>query len=120
VYFFLQQLLAHIRAGEEMDRDEDDIRAEEGDGFDEDGKWSATVVADFDHHKSAIGRVEWNVTGTVLSSAGNDGRIRLWKATSGGNIWRPAGSIGVEQVASENAEGEAGGRDGGKDVEMEG
>jgi nucleoporin SEH1 len=33
---------------------------------------------------------------TVLSSAGNDGRIRLWKATSG-NVWRPAGSIGVEQ-----------------------
>lgn len=41
--------------------------------------------------------VEWNITGTVLSSAGNDGRIRLWKATSG-NVWRPAGSIGVEQA----------------------
>jgi hypothetical protein len=33
---------------------------------------------------------------TVLSSAGNDGRVRLWKATIG-NVWRPAGSIGVEQ-----------------------
>lgn len=87
-------------------------------------KWSATVVADFDTHKyvislprhfllaistltrvysrllllhrSAVTRVEWNITGTVLSSVGNDGRVRLWKATSG-NVWRPAGSIGVEQ-----------------------
>ena len=48
-------------------------------------------------HRSAVTSVEWNITGTVLSSAGNDGRIRLWKATSG-NVWRPAGSIGVEQA----------------------
>jgi nucleoporin SEH1 len=64
--------------------------------------------------RSAVGCVEWNITGfvfypgiisrivdthsprTVLSSAGNDGRVRLWKATIG-NVWRPAGSIGVEQ-----------------------
>ncbi|KIJ14550.1 hypothetical protein PAXINDRAFT_163307 [Paxillus involutus ATCC 200175] len=63
---------------------------------DNEPRWTGTIVADFDHHKSAVGRVEWNITGTVLSSAGNDGRIRLWKATIG-NVWRPAGSIGVEQ-----------------------
>lgn len=34
---------------------------------------------------------------TVLSSAGNDGRIRLWKATVG-NVWRAAGNISVEQA----------------------
>jgi len=67
------------------------------------GKWTASVVADFDHHKSAVGSVEWNITGTVLSSAGNDGRIRLWKATSG-NVWRPAGSIGVEQSEEHDAD----------------
>jgi hypothetical protein len=48
---------------------------------------------------------------TVLSSAGNDGRIRLWKATSG-NVWRPAGSIGVEQ-AEENEQQDN------KDVDMD-
>jgi nucleoporin SEH1 len=77
-----------------------------------------------------VGRVEWNITGcvyvsvvimmfelliiylrTILSSAGNDGRIRLWKATSG-NVWRPAGSIGVEQ-AEENEQQDN------KDVEMD-
>lgn len=48
---------------------------------------------------------------TVLSSAGNDGRIRLWKASSG-NIWRPAGSVGVEQT-EEQSQSES------KDVEMD-
>jgi nucleoporin SEH1 len=27
------------------------------------GAWNATIVADFDEHKSPVGRVEWNVTG---------------------------------------------------------
>jgi nucleoporin SEH1 len=49
---------------------------------------------------------------TVLSSAGNDGRVRLWKATVG-NVWRPAGSIGVEQA---NPVEES--KDASKDVEM--
>ena len=40
------------------------------------------------------------IESTVLSSAGNDGRIRLWKATAG-NVWRPAGSVGVEQATGE-------------------
>ncbi|KAK7059748.1 purine-cytosine permease fcyB [Favolaschia claudopus] len=84
-----------VKPGEEV---EDDMAADS-----EDGQWSASIVADFENHKSAVGRVEWNITGTVLSSAGNDGRIRLWKATSG-NVWRPAGSIGVEQ--SEQQENE--------------
>ncbi|KAF7329745.1 hypothetical protein MKEN_00237800 [Mycena kentingensis (nom. inval.)] len=79
---------------------------EDDNGGDEDRKWSAIVVADFEQHRSAVGRVEWNITGTVLSSAGNDGRIRLWKATSG-SVWRPAGSVGVE--AGED----------GKDVDMD-
>ncbi|KAG9311735.1 WD40-repeat-containing domain protein [Chiua virens] len=72
--------------------------AEDVDDADAEGepRWTGTIVADFDHHKSAVGRVEWNITGTVLSSAGNDGRVRLWKATIG-NVWRSAGSIGVEQ-----------------------
>ncbi|KAJ7199215.1 WD40-repeat-containing domain protein [Mycena pura] len=77
-----------VKPGEEA---EDDMAADS-----EEGQWTASIVADFEQHKSAVGRVEWNITGTVLSSAGNDGRIRLWKATSG-HVWRPAGSIGVEQ-----------------------
>lgn len=49
---------------------------------------------------------------TVLSSAGNDGRIRLWKATSG-SVWRPAGSIGIEQVGDNEQQ------DNNKDADMD-
>jgi len=44
-------------------------------------------------------------TRTVLSSAGNDGRVRLWKATTG-SIWRPAGYITVEQAEEQQKEGD--------------
>lgn len=66
-------------------------------------------------YRSGVGRVEWNITGsflayflmpdililtiiyrTVLSSSGNDGKVRLWKQTVGG-VWRTAGHISVEQ-----------------------
>jgi nucleoporin SEH1 len=91
--------------------------------------WELTNILFLIYNRSAIGRVEWNITGcvlmsvsyhartanyrsrTILSSAGNDGRIRLWKATSG-SVWRPAGSIGVEQ-AEENEHQDS------KDVDMD-
>ena len=28
-------------------------------------RWTASVVGDFDDHKAAVGRVEWNITGCV-------------------------------------------------------
>ncbi|XP_062599800.1 nucleoporin SEH1-like [Saccostrea cucullata] len=37
-------------------------------------------VASFPDHESPVWRVSWNVTGTVLSSSGDDGCVRLWKA----------------------------------------
>ncbi|GAA6064311.1 hypothetical protein JCM10212_005048 [Sporobolomyces blumeae] len=46
----------------------------------------------------AIGstRVEWNVTGTVLSTCGGeDGRVRLWKSTYTGQ-WRQITSLSTE------------------------
>lgn len=36
-------------------------------------------IASFDDHKGEVWRVNWNLTGTILSSAGDDGKVRLWK-----------------------------------------
>ena len=41
--------------------------------------FSVDLVADFDEHASEVWKVEWNVTGTILSSSGDDGVLRLWK-----------------------------------------
>lgn len=48
--------------------------------------WVVELVADFDDHHSDVWRVSWNATGTVLSSAGDDGTIRLWKAAFPGEF----------------------------------
>ncbi|KAJ3970122.1 WD40 repeat-like protein [Lentinula raphanica] len=103
----------HVRIWRVDDQGEDTTGDEDGGDTDEDEpgrqsrhSWSAKLVADFDDHANApgmtdgvVGKVEWNVTGTILSSSGSDGRVRLWKATttSAGRIWRNAGSVGVEQ-----------------------
>ncbi|CAB4409806.1 unnamed protein product [Rhizophagus irregularis] len=38
------------------------------------------AVAEFLDHDREVWKVKWNVTGTILSSAGDDGKVRLWKA----------------------------------------
>ena len=34
----------------------------------------------FKEDRNPVWRVQWNNTGTVLASSGNDGTVRLWKA----------------------------------------
>ena len=36
-------------------------------------------IATFPDHQSKVWRLSWNLTGTILASAGEDGYIRLWK-----------------------------------------
>lgn len=62
-------------------------------------EWNITgYVADYQWIGSNTDILRWFcLRRTILSSAGNDGRIRLWKATGAG-VWRSAGSISVEQA----------------------
>lgn len=39
------------------------------------------LLSEHDDHKAEIWSVSWNLTGTILSSAGEDGKVRLWKST---------------------------------------
>lgn len=43
-------------------------------------KMDSIVAAIFKDHETQVWRVEWNITGTILASSGDDGCIRLWKA----------------------------------------
>lgn len=42
-------------------------------------KVEVTPLATFDDHQSEVWRVEWNITGTILASSGDDGVVRLFK-----------------------------------------
>ncbi|KAK9768643.1 epoxide hydrolase, soluble (sEH) [Basidiobolus ranarum] len=59
-------------------------------------RWRVELVAVFPDHKAEVWKVEWNVTGTILSSSGDDGKVRLWKATFG-DEWKCMSVISAEQ-----------------------
>ncbi|RDD46881.1 Nucleoporin seh1 [Trichoplax sp. H2] len=58
-------------------------------------------VATLEKHKSQIWRVEWNITGTVLASSGDDGQVRLWKANYSGK-WDSCATIRDSEVVNNN------------------
>lgn len=47
----------------------------------ENGEFKIDMVAQLNDHRQEVWRVSWNATGTILSSAGDDGKVRLWKCT---------------------------------------
>lgn len=38
------------------------------------------LMAKFTDHSCTVWRVSWNLTGTILSSSGDDGCVRMWKS----------------------------------------
>ncbi|GIX68469.1 nucleoporin SEH1 [Caerostris extrusa] len=44
-------------------------------------KYEIRQAGQFDNHNSQVWRVSWNITGTILASSGDDGCVRLWKAS---------------------------------------
>jgi nucleoporin SEH1 len=54
------------------------------------GGYAVEMLGQFEHHGETFNQVQslsWNVTGTMLSSSGDDGRIRIWKEDHLGK-WR--------------------------------
>ncbi|CAO3700248.1 unnamed protein product [Rhizopus stolonifer] len=54
------------------------------------------LIASFGDHKAEVWRVEWNITGTILSSSGDDGKLRLWTVGYDGK-WRQMASVTANQ-----------------------
>ncbi|KAJ3022921.1 UNVERIFIED_CONTAM: epoxide hydrolase, soluble (sEH) [Siphonaria sp. JEL0065] len=59
------------------------------------GKWKVDLLASFPDHNGIVWRVDWNLLGTVLSSSGEDGKVRVWKAGFGDGEW-----VGTETVGA--------------------
>lgn len=43
------------------------------------GELNIDTIAKLNDHQGEVWKVKWNLTGTILSSAGDDGKVRLWK-----------------------------------------
>lgn len=48
--------------------------------------WQVDLEHEYNAHAGEVWRVSWNVTGTILSSAGDDGKIKFWKSMGRGRF----------------------------------
>ncbi|KAJ9107634.1 hypothetical protein QFC21_001094 [Naganishia friedmannii] len=83
-----------------------------GSGGDEQngGGWRAEIAAEWGKGDVMVGKVEWNLTGSILSVASEDGKVRLFKATYAG-VWQLYGTFSAEAPADDDsAEGDDDGR----------
>jgi nucleoporin SEH1 len=58
------------------------------------GAYTVELMGELEHN--GVMKVEWNFSGTVLSSCGDDGRIRIWKEDHLGK-WRQQYALSAEQ-----------------------
>ncbi|KAJ9093629.1 hypothetical protein QFC20_007088 [Naganishia adeliensis] len=83
--------------------------AGEQQGEEQRGKaWRAEVAAEWGKGDVTVGKVEWNMTGSILSVASEDGKVRLFKATYAGD-WQLYGTFSAE-APDEAPHGEGEGR----------
>jgi len=73
----------------------------EGEGG-EGGEWTGQFEAELGAEESSRGgavsgvQVEWNLTGTVVSTTGAEGGVRLWKASYAGE-WKLLARISTDE-----------------------
>ncbi|KAK9458152.1 WD40-repeat-containing domain protein [Dipodascopsis uninucleata] len=72
---------------------------------DDNVEYDVELLNQFDDHKSEVWKVSWNYSGTVLSSSGDDGRVRFWKATYKGNFECMAVVSAEQQQVSSSVDG---------------
>lgn len=72
-------------------------------GSDDNEPLNVELLSKFDDHHGEVWRVSWNLTGTILSSAGDDGKIRFWKAAYS-NEFQCIAVVSAEQRAQSDLE----------------
>lgn len=70
--------------------------------YEENGEFKTDIVAKINDHRQEVWLVQWNSTGTILSSAGDDGKVRLWKCNSS-NSWKCMSEINSSNRRSEQS-----------------
>lgn len=61
-----------------MDKDDDPLKSGSNKS---NSNLLVELLSEHDDHNGEVWSVSWNLTGTILSSAGDDGKVRLWKST---------------------------------------
>ncbi|CCG80941.1 Nucleoporin seh1 [Taphrina deformans PYCC 5710] len=87
----------HVRIFKLQEKEVGDGAGSDMEVIEEHQVWTYEKIGDFDDHKAQVWRVSFNVTGTILSSAGDDARIRLWKSAGGVNGAR-WGSVNIASM----------------------
>ena len=77
-----------------------------GEGKDSSGasRFDIRQAGQFDDHSTAVWRVCWNITGTILASSGDDGCVKLWKANYMDN-WKCVSTLRADGQQLEGGEG---------------
>jgi len=71
---------------------------------DEPGRFEIRQAGQFDDHGSAVWRVCWNITGTILATSGDDGQVKLWKANYLDH-WKCISTLKCDGQTTENSKG---------------
>lgn len=59
-------------------------------------------IADFPDHHADVWRVSWNAAGTMFSSTGDDGRVRLWREGLLPDQWKCAAVVSAESLPADD------------------
>ena len=65
--------------------------------LDASGKWKGKLQEKFNEHNSEVWRVQWNITGTILASSGDDGNVRLYQSDHTNSSWKCVQTISADK-----------------------
>ncbi|WWC69711.1 uncharacterized protein I206_103654 [Kwoniella pini CBS 10737] len=87
--------------GEKLRTDYNDL---DGDVGSTGGAWKGECVADFGKGGARVGMVDWNATGTTLTTTDDEGIVRIYKPTYA-RSWKLLGQMSAEEPPNDDSNG---------------